>query len=66
MTEVWNREGEYSLRSRCEKFMLNVGFWHFASQDGVEIEIKNDEGSVLHFFSIELKKSKNERLDTEG
>ena len=64
--EIWNKEADYSVRSIDEKYKVNVEYWCFFEQKGVQIEVKDRDDNILHFFSIELEKKKNIRLDIEG
>lgn len=53
MTEIWNKESNYSVRSKDEQYVVNVEYWEL--QDGVDIVIKDKKENLLHFLSVALK-----------
>lgn len=57
MTEHWDMDGEYLLRSKCNKFKTDVKYWEMYEQKGVHIEILDSSDEVLHFFSIILERN---------
>lgn len=65
MTEIWNKEAEYTVRSKDEKFKIFIEFWGFPEGKGATIEIINKKNDLLHFFSVLLEKDE-QRLDIEG
>jgi hypothetical protein len=57
MTEIWNKESDYAVRSKDEQYIVNVEYWEL--QDGVDIVIKDKKENLLHFLSIALKNLEN-------
>ena len=65
MTEIWNKEADYTVRSKDEKFKVEVEYWTFYGQKGVNVEVRDQDDAMLHFFSIVLEK-KTQKMDIEG